>query len=209
VARLAKMKISPNKIMSNVCRVQEFDTRASASRLGMSMKVDWQTELSNCFAGQKPNFELPYTKIQPKPLLVKNIAIVGFGRIVKQKHLPGLSRLGYAGEITAYDVAERTEDGRHISALKPDTTLKDAGLVVLASPGTAHTTSIPLLKTTDAPILVEKPLCLNSAELQQWNDFARSRTANVYVCQNYRFKSNTAAMIEHLSKYNPGELLRA
>jgi hypothetical protein len=210
VAWLAGLSVNPNKIMSNVCRVQQFDTTRSASELGMAMKVDWRAALKQAFPGQEPNYQLPYSAIHRQALPANNIAIVGFGKIVKQKHLPALKRLSFGGEVLAYDVAERQDDdGRLIRAIQGDINLSPANLVVVASPGPAHAAAIPLLKTTDAPLLIEKPLCLNQSELQQWEEFARARSGPVYVCHNYRFKSNVAAMMSHLARWNPGKLLRA
>jgi nucleoside-diphosphate-sugar epimerase len=208
VAKLAGLPISPKKIMSNVCRVQRFDTTQSQGKLGISMKVDWRTAMQESFAGEKPNFELPFREIEKTPLRAHKIAFVGFGRIVKQKHLPALKYLEYDGEVAAYDVTARQEDGRAIQALTNDTKLAGNDLVVLVSPGNAHTQAIPLLATCDAPLLVEKPLCTNADELLRWEEFEKSRSAPIRVCQNYRFKTNVARMMWHLAKYNPGRLLR-
>jgi nucleoside-diphosphate-sugar epimerase len=208
VARAIGMSIRPNKVIKNACRRQRFDSTVSQRKLGLKMETDWRKALVDSFAGQEPNYTFPYSAIPWKPLDIQRLTIVGYGQVVKQKHLPALKRLEFKGEIAAYDIAARKdENGQEIHAID-GATLPPCDLVVLASPGPVHNRAIPLLKTLDAPLLVEKPLCYSLDELHEWLAFASSRANPTVVCQNFRFKKNVAAMMTHLSKYAPGKLLQ-
>ena len=210
VARLAGMSIRPNKVIRNACRRQRFDSTRTQRRLGLKMETDWRAALVSSFAGQE-QAQRPYTSIPWRKLSdVRRITFVGFGQVVKQKHLPALKRLGYSGEIAAYDVKAGTDPtGREIRAIDDAVPLPASDLVVLASPGPVHNRALPLLRRVEAPILIEKPLCYSETELEEWLDFANERSALTIVCQNFRFKRNVAAMMEHLARYQPGRLLQA
>ena len=84
--------------------------------------------------------------------------------------------------------------------------LGKADLFVVASPGPVHADAIAPLAAADGPVLVEKPLCYDAADLDRWIAFAAGRPAGVYACHNYRFKGNVQRMLRHLAAYNPGPL---
>jgi len=208
VAKLAGMKLQPNKIARNVCRSQSYDASVSEKKLGMNFSIDWPKELSRSFNGQEKNYKLPYAPLTKKSLPGKQVTYIGFGQVVKQKHLPALKQLEFAGNISAFDVAARTtEDGHAVEPLE-NAKLPPSDLIVVASPGPVHNQAIPLLQQQDVPVLIEKPLCYRADELDAWVQFSTSRKAPVTVCQNYRFKTHVEKMIEHLRKYEPGKLLQ-
>jgi nucleoside-diphosphate-sugar epimerase len=210
LVKLAGMNMKPNQMMRNICRRQRFDSTRTQTRLGMSMKVDWHAALRGSFAGQDQNFQWPYTPAAVRKIDSRSICYLGFGQVVKQKHLPGLKRLGFSGNLSAFDLAAGRDPGSGVE-VKPleNAVIPQSDLIVVASPGPVHNLSLPLLRTTSAPIMVEKPLCYTNAEFDEWLDFAKGRTAPVYVCQNFRYKSNVQQMLAHLQKFNPGKLLRA
>lgn len=207
VARLiGQGKLKPYQKLTARITTQRYDPARSAARLGMPLSVDWKGALVESMNGQQQNFSLPFKPANLGARLnVPQVTFLGFGRIVKQKHLPALKKLGFTGRISAYDVRVGVDEGvqvEDISQANP----KDNGLYIVASPGPAHTAALGALKDAAGPVLVEKPLCYTPQELGRWNQFAASRQAGVYVCHNYRFKQNVVRMLEHLSRYNPGRL---
>jgi nucleoside-diphosphate-sugar epimerase len=193
-ARLPKLRFNPTK---------------SQQRLNMDLRCDWQKTLKESLDGQQQNFQLPYYPTPlPKDCKAKSITFLGFGRIVRQKHLPALRKMNFTGNIRACDLRATKVDDIQVEAIE-GAELGKADLFVVASPGPAHVKSIDSLASAQGPVLIEKPLCYTPAELERFKTFAANRSTPVYVCHNYRYKSNVAQMIEFLTRYNPGQLRHA
>ena len=209
VAKLIGMKRNPGRIIRNALRVQWFDSTATEKELGMELSFDWRHALIESMESQTPNFQIPYPPIQWRPTTAKHITFLGYGGIVKQKHLPAIKWIGFNGNIDAYDLRAGVDEktGQPIRALD-GTPISAADLYVVATPGRAHIHAIPVLQQApQATVMIEKPLCYSRDELAKWTDFAAGRSSPVLVCHNYRFKKNVAQMLEHLRKYNSGQLL--
>lgn len=209
MVKLAGMKVKPYKLISAACRKQTFDSSVTERRLGMKFTCDWRKALSESMDAQEPNWEFPHRPAKPETRTMRRVSFIGFGGIVKQKHLPALKKIGFAGELDAYDLhGGRETEGYTIKAIE-GARLRPSDLYVVASPGPVHNEAIPMLRDAAGPILVEKPLCYTDAELDEWKRLDASRPANgkVYVLQNSRFKSNVMAMMAHLEKFNAGRLL--
>lgn len=209
VARMmGKGHLGIHSKVSSVCRFQRFNASRSEKRLGIDFSADWKNELYRVFDNQQINFDLP----PADPELVssttaKRINFVGFGRIVKMRHLPALNQIGFKGDLMAYDLNEGEDTtGTKIRAIGKSQ-LESADLTVICTPGPVHTQVIQKLRNVCGPILVEKPLCYNEHELEQWLEFSRCRVDPVMVCHNTRYKANVLQMLDHLRKYNPGRLL--
>jgi nucleoside-diphosphate-sugar epimerase/predicted dehydrogenase len=207
---LGQGKLKPySKLTARTTR-QRFDSARSERRLGFDLSCDWEEALVESIERQAPNFQVPPP---PPPLkglaaTVASVTFLGFGRIVKQKHLPGLKKAGFAGELHAYDV-------RPVAAAAPGevevrqvegAALPPTSLYVVASPGPAHVLALAPLAGAPGAVLVEKPLCYRTSELEQWLAFAAGREAPTYVCHNYRLKQNVLRMMQHLRDWNPGRL---
>jgi len=205
------MKVSPWKVISNACRTQSFDPSKTEQQLGMKFNADWKTALTNAMDEQRPNFKFPYVPTEPRPTSARKVNIIGYGGIIKQKHLPALKKLSFNGTIEAYDVkASRDANGQEIKAIA-GATLGPADLHIVASPGRFHNAAIPLLRGAAGPVLLEKPLCYTTPELEEWLAFDKSRReagqGGTFVLHNSRFKPNVLAFMQHLRTYNPGRLI--
>jgi predicted dehydrogenase len=190
-----------------LCNVTKFNSDQTAENLGISFEADWRTLLKKSFPGQQTNANFELERPEPELGQLKDISFIGYGRIVQQKHIPGLTKYGFNGDVRAYDLhAHRAQDEREVTAIdQMDATKSD--LWVVATPGPVHVDAINRLSDRSGPILVEKPLCYNEAELDQWLQFSNTRNDSVMVCHNYRLKQNTREMLDYLERFNPGELL--
>jgi nucleoside-diphosphate-sugar epimerase len=190
----------------SVCRFQEFDARKTEERVGISFSANWKEEIERAFDFQAKNFEIP-SDLELKKTVAKKITFVGYGRIVKQRHLPELRKLRFNGSIEAFDLWEGRDDSgqsiQDIRRVKPSS----SDLFVVATPGPVHVNAIEFLKGTQGPIMIEKPLAYNIEEVNQWVEFSRNRKDPIYVCHDRRYKDNVLAMMRFLRKYNPGRLL--
>ena len=185
---------------------QDFDPSRTEERLGLKFDTDWESLLTESFDGQERNFEPPYVPMKMPWVAARKLNVIGYGRIVKQRHVPALKRIGFTGETIAYDLAARTDDNGQTVRSIADAKIEDADLTIVATPGPAHASAIDLLQNTKGPILLEKPLCYSPAELERFKSFAAGRADPVYVCHNYRFKQNVERMLQTMRKYNPGRL---
>lgn len=207
VAKLIGMNVKVWTLISAACRRQTFDCTTSAKRLGMSFESDWRQDLVSSMDGQAMQVRVPHQPVEPEVTRAKRVTFIGFGGIVKQKHLPALKKLGFGGQIDAYDLkAAQDPSGHQVKAIE-GATLQPSDLYVVTSPGRVHNKSIPMLASVPGPVLIEKPLCYTNRELDEWLAFDESRGGNsVFVLQNSRFKPNVMAMLAHVQRYHPGAL---
>jgi nucleoside-diphosphate-sugar epimerase len=208
VARaIGQGKLAPySKLVARLPR-QRFDATKSQRRLRMDFTTDWENLLAQSLDAQEQNYTLPPPPPARIEIRANEIAFIGFGRIVKQRHLPALKKHGFSGELRAYDLNASTVDDVQVRAISDP--IEPADLFVVATPGPAHIKAIPLLANVPGTVLVEKPLCYSAQELDAFNDFAASRDKPLYVCHNYRYKKNVLAMTSHLRQFNPGRLRHA
>jgi predicted dehydrogenase/nucleoside-diphosphate-sugar epimerase len=203
-------KLKPYSKLTARTPTQRYDATWSEQRLGFDLSCDWENELVGSVDGQARNYEIPIVAppVDQMAAAAKKVTFLGFGRIVKQKHLPGLKKTGFAGAIEAYDVrpAPAAEPEKIEVRQLAGSSLGSSDLFIVASPGPVHADAIDVLANTSGPILIEKPLCYRTDELDRWKAFAAGRSDGVYVCHNYRLKQNVQRMLQHLAKYNPGQL---
>jgi predicted dehydrogenase/nucleoside-diphosphate-sugar epimerase len=209
VSRFLPKSIDPWRIARSLTRTRSFDGKATERALGLDISVDWRAEIGRAMTGQQPNVVVPAVVGVPNVAPTGAIAILGCGGIVRQKHLPALKRLGFSGQIQGYDPGSCPEmEGVSVNPL-PDATLSGQSLTVVASPGPHHADAIPLLPLDDSAVLIEKPLCMSTDELESWLRFAEKRVGATLVLHNYRFKANVQRLLEVMKRRNPGRLLHA
>lgn len=207
-ARVLRLRLSPWKLVANACRHQSFDASRGASRLGGPLSMDWRRSLLEAF-GMDAAWHSPYAA----PLSAAcpdtpEVTYVGYGRIVKQKHLPALHRLGYTGAVRAYDLCPPgPETSAVVLPILPETDFAGKGLLVVATPGPVHGEVLSRLSRFEGTVLVEKPLCYTRSELAAWRAYSETRQGLVSVCHNYRYKKNVRRMLAHLNAFHPGRLL--
>ncbi len=207
VATILRMKMKPYRLIRNTLRTQKFDSTQTQRRLGIDFSTDWRKELPGAMDAQEQNYQFAHQRATLGNIAAKAVTILGYGGIVRQKHLPALKRLNFNGRIDAYDVKAGTDEqtNQPIKAVA-DAKLDPTDLVVIASPGKYHNAAIPLLRQTEAPVLIEKPLCYTDRELDEWLELTKTRKGRVMICHNYRFKENVLKMLEHLALYNSGKI---
>lgn len=200
-------KLKPLRKIRDLCSRQSYDTSSTENRLGLDFSFDWRAELRRSLDGQESNVRVPSIPQDLENAPQGQVDFLGVGRIVGQRHLPALDRLGHRGEVRGYDPIPGERHGLEVSPLA-EANLSDSDLVVVASPGPKHSDAIPLLRETAGTVIVEKPLCYTAAELEDWRDFAADRKAPVYVCHDYRLRRNVTAMLDRLTSFPAGRLLR-
>jgi VCBS repeat-containing protein len=128
---------------------------------------------------------------------------VGLGRIVMQKHLPGLKRGGYEGEVKWKDPALKVApsvEGVRVAG--------EAGFeasqshVVMTAPWVARAQLLGGLQAKE--VLLEKPLAVSAGHLAEMRSALEGK--NAAVLHNYRFKPNVLAWRRFLKERPSGAL---
>ena len=190
----------------SVCRYQRYSVARTEQRLGESLETDWRAALASSFSGTAPNYDIP--DVAENAGSPRSVSFLGFGRIVKQRHLPALQRLGFSGPIDAFDIADRVESGVQVKDVAR-CRHRAAALHVVATPGPLHIDAAERLSGVDGRILVEKPLAYTREDFSRWLSLDESRDEGVYCCHSSRFRRNVLEMLAHLRRYNAGRLLHA
>jgi len=204
---IGKGDLEPLRKIRGVCARHTYDPSVTERRLGMDFRFDWRRELRRSLDGQASAVDLSSTLPESPAEPGGQVNFLGVGRIVGQRHLPALERLGHRGDVRGYDPVPGKRHGLDVSTLS-EAELVDSDLTVVASPGPQHAEALPLLREAAGPVVVEKPLCYTDAELEAWRELAAGRPAPVYACHDYRFKPNVSAMLRRLSECPPGRLIR-
>lgn len=191
--------------VSSVCRYQEFDAQKTEKRVSVLFSRDWKAEMLSAFDFQSKNYEIP-TGSMLKNTHAKKITYIGHGRIVKQRHLPSLKKLGFNRAVEAYDILSGKDSSGNVIKDIAKADFVSSDLFVVATPGPVHIQAITLLKDAKGPVMVEKPIAYNNEELSRWIEFAACRSDPVYVCHDHRYKKNILEMMTFMKKNNPGKL---
>jgi len=192
----------------NATRVNHYNSSATQNKLGLSYKMDWEKELISSLDKQEPNFILPEIPETKNKVWFNSINIIGYGRIVKQKHLPALKKLHLQNKINGYDVSNFKDDiAGEVLSIK-EHKVNEAELNVISTPGPVHLSTLKSIPLNGSKILIEKPLVYSQSELNELLTLINIKAESLFVCHNYRFKQNVLEMISHIKKYNPGRLLK-
>lgn len=186
-----------------------YNPSATEKTLGVDLGFDWRKALRESYDAETPNFSIKSMPDAKGADLsgVKKILFIGFGGIVRQKHLPALKELGFAGSLDVFDPAPgRLPKAPYPVNLLDDPAKSEAELVVVASPPMFHGQALDRLPPGASLVLVEKPLALTLAEAQRWADRAAKGRTRFAVIHNYRVKSNVLAFLKYLGRRNPGEV---
>jgi nucleoside-diphosphate-sugar epimerase len=205
VESCCKLKLNVRKALLNSTRMQTFDSSQTSKTLGLDQTLNWQKVLVESLDSQEKNFAVPSIS-ENSEVQLASVGFIGWGRIVKQKHLPAISKLGLKPKLLAYDLnASISPEGQEIRSIHSQD-VENSDLYVVATPGPVHDQAIPLLEKTSSAIIVEKPLAYGLESLNRWMQFAERRSASIVVCHNYRFKKNVELMWECIRNYNPGPI---
>ncbi len=192
----------------NATRINIYDSTLTQKMLGLSYKMDWEKELMNSMEKQDLNYTFTEIPVTANKVLFDYINIIGFGRIIKQKHLPALRKLGLLNKIKAYDLSSYKDEivGEVYSISKQGVT--EAELNVISTPGPIHLSNLKSIAGNSSKVLVEKPLVYSKEELNELLNLFDKNVNKLFVCHNYRFKKNVIEMLSHIKKINTGELIK-
>ena len=192
------------KLFEHNLNVRTYDCSRTAAELGLDMTFDWKQTLRD-LVHANPSPAWPAAAPVSAASAVAALGYFGMGRIVHQKHLPGLIRAGFKGELHWSDpvLQEAPQpSGLHIARAKgiPDS----ESHVVITAPWIARPSILAALPSRATNVLFEKPFAVSSAMLADMK--ARMQGRQVTVLHNYRFKPNLLQMREHMRRFPPGAL---
>jgi len=185
-----------------------YDVSETSRKLGVDLNIDWQKAVREAYDQQTPNYTLPVYKTEGSLAGISRILFIGFGGIVRQKHIPALEQLGFKGTVDVFDPYLKEMPKTRLNCQRiEDPKVSEADLVVVTTPGPLHTQAIGQIPPKARMVMVEKPLVTRQEDWSAWADFEKSRECPVLVMHNYRLKKNLLRFCDLLRKYNGGELL--
>ena len=184
--------------------VRTYDCTRTATELGLEMSFDWKQVLRE-LVHLAPSPPWPPSDEAPPRSMPSVLGYFGMGRIVNQKHLPGLARSGFSGKLCWSDPALQDPPAYSGLRIEPKSGLSDqVSHVVVTAPCSARPTIFASLSEDCRQLLLEKPFATNGEMYEQMRDYVKGREA--YVLHNYRFKPNLMRMREHMRKHPAGAL---
>lgn len=149
---------------------------------------------------------------------MRNVCIVGYGKVAREAHRPAWQQLEAAGLAKVQRIIEPSGEGsRNARAHFPDAEVReddaseslrtaDVDLVDICSPGHTHYGLVLQALAQGQDVLVEKPLCHSLKELEAITGQARGR--NLSVCQTLRLDPAVRAFEQSHRKGQLGRLTR-
>lgn len=194
------------KLFEHNLNVRHYDCAQTTRRLGLDLRFDWRAALREV-AEVGASSQWPVSAAGGvAPARAARLHYVGLGRIVQQKHLPGLARNGFTGRISWTDPALTTAPPSAI-ALEPKPGFPlDATHAVITAPWPFRGPIYQQLPASVADVLVEKPFAVSKVQLDAHLRLLAGR--RVFAVHNYRLKPNALAFRRFIEARPPGALRR-
>ncbi len=184
--------------------VRTYDCTRTAGELSLDMSFDWKQTLRD-LVHIKPSPQWPGANDNAAAVKAGSLAYFGMGRIVNQKHLPGLARNGFSGRISWFDPALRAAPEHGALQINREAGISaEARHAVVTAPWIARGKVFDDLPSHITHLLLEKPFAVSRAMLDEFKQKLHGR--HVTVLHNYRFKPNVLQMREHLRRHPSGAL---
>ena len=193
------------KLFEHNLNVRHHDCAETRSRLGMDFRFDWHAALRE-IAEVGPAPQWPGTSSGVASQRAHSLHYVGLGRIVQQKHLPGLARNGFAGRVSWTDPALSSPPTARVAIAQQPGLPSDATHVVVTAPWLFRESIYQGLPESAADVLVEKPFAVSRAQLDAHQRLLAGR--RVFAVHNYRLKPNVIAFRRFLESRPSGALRR-
>jgi nucleoside-diphosphate-sugar epimerase/predicted dehydrogenase len=191
------------KLFEHNLNVRHYDCSRTTAELELDMSFDWQQSLRDLVHVQvSPVWPGQQQVDWPQ---ARKLGYVGMGRIVGQKHLPGLQRLGFGGTISWSDPAVKEAPPvaglnlANATGLDPEATH-----VVVTAPWIVRAKVLDALPNSTTHVLFEKPLAVSKSQLADMQTHLGTRKAA--VLHNYRFKPNVLRYRDFLRRHPSGAL---
>jgi nucleoside-diphosphate-sugar epimerase len=191
------------KLFEHNLNVRHYDCTRTSNELGLDMSFDWCQCLRN-LVHQKASPNWPTGGNLPS-LTAPKLGYVGMGRIVAQRHLPGLKRNGFTGPICWTDpVVKKVDPVPGLSLAEQPQMDTDVSHCVIAAPWVARGRILESLPNSAQSVLLEKPLAVSQEHLSEMIGKLGMRRGA--VLHNYRFKPNVLKYREFLQHHPTGSL---
>lgn len=192
------------KLFEHNLNVRTYDCTRTANELGLDMAFDWKQSLRD-LVHARPSPAWPPSDKPSESSPAESLGYFGMGRIVTQKHLPALARIGFKGVLHWTDPVLSGAPQQTGVNIAPEKGIPaQESHVVITAPWVARRSIVDALTVQVGHVLLEKPFAVNAAMLADMNERMKGR--EVFVLHNYRFKPNLLQMRKHLARHPPGAL---
>lgn len=194
------------KLFEHNLNVRHYDCAQTMRRLGLDFRFDWHAALRDLAeVGASPHWLAPASG-GVMPARAVRLHYVGLGRIVQQRHLPGLARNGFAGRISWTDPALTAPPAAAVKLEQSPQLPPDATHAVVTAPWMFRESIYQQLPPSVADVLVEKPFAVSRSQLDAHERLLTGR--RVFAVHNYRLKPNVLAFRRFLAERPSGALRR-
>lgn len=203
---LKKRQFRLAKLFEHNLNIRTYNCARTARELGLDMAFDWKQALRDLVHVRQspawpPSRQVPSASAPP----LASVGYYGMGRIVTQKHLPGLARIGFRGTVHWTDpVMENPPRQEGVLVAPAKGIPAQESHVVITAPWIARRSIVDALPPQATHVLLEKPFAVDGAMLAEMKTRLQGRT--VSVLHNYRFKPSLMQMREHLRRHPAGAL---
>jgi nucleoside-diphosphate-sugar epimerase len=192
------------KLFQHNIVVRQYDGRETSKALGLDLRFDWRARLCEIYGLGPKLEELKMESTISKLSQAQSVVYFGFGRIVNQKHLGALRRIGFRGKVLVRDPAVSQVKAEGVEVEVAPQSLDGQTHAVISTPWTVRAEILREVPETIQSILFEKPFAVSQEHLSEMNRLTLNRS--VYVLHNYRLKQNVSAFRRFKSTYRSGRL---
>ena len=194
------------KLFEHNLNIRHYDCAQTIRRLGVDLRFDWRAALREIAeVGASPQWPVPASG-GIAPTRAARLHYVGLGRIVQQKHLPGLARNGFASRISWTDPALTAPPAAPVKLEQKPRLPADATHVIVTAPWLLRESIYQQLPPSVGDVLVEKPFAVSRSQLDAHERLLIGR--HVFAVHNYRLKPNVLAFRRFLADRPSGALRR-
>jgi nucleoside-diphosphate-sugar epimerase len=191
------------KLFEHNLNVRQYDCAQTSRALGVDFRFDWQAALREV-TGVGPAVTWPTSPDAPVPARAGQVHYFGLGRIVLQKHLPGLARNQFTGALSWTDPARREPPAGRVQFAPQPGVPANATHAVITAPWRVRKEIYAQLPAGVRDVLIEKPFAVSAAQFAEHRQLLGDRRA--YVVHNYRLKPNVLAFRKFLAERPAGRL---
>ena len=192
------------KLFQHNIIVRQYDGRTTSELLGVDFSFDWRRRLREMYRVSPALDDRATGSAISKLPVAASVLYFGFGRIVTQKHLGALRRIGFTGKVLVRDPAISQVQTEGLSVEIAPEPLTGQTHAVITTPWSVRAGILAQLPETVRYILFEKPFAVSQEHLTEMRRLGVNRA--MYVLHNYRLKKNVDALRRFRSRYTSGRL---
>ncbi len=190
------------KISTSFIDIFRIDSSSESSlkevledKTGFSTIFDWRN--SKRLSKGDSSLLKENEKVKQKVINFKNVAIYGFSNFARDAHMPAIKKnkeLNFKGVFNRTPVEKTREEMLDHAKINSS----DIGTVVVSTNHKSHSSILKELLDKEKLVIVDKPLCTNSEELNLIIDLNKKLNPNFMCFMNRRYSEHTKILKDYI-----------